>query len=170
MDKLSDVELKEKKYLITKKMKINNKEVEITLFPNETLLETLRNNGYTEVKNGCEEGECGACMVLIDDKPVNSCQVLTMSVLDKDIKTVKGIGTLHEPDVIQQSYVDAGAVQCGFCTPGFIISTYALLKRNPDPTEKEIKEALDGNICRCTGYVKILDGVKLAAKRLKEKK
>lgn len=169
MQKLNNIKLKEKKYLVTKRMNINGELVDLTFFPNETLLTTLRNNGYTEVKNGCEEGECGACMVLIDEIPVNSCQVLTMSVLEKQIKTVKGIGTLHEPDEIQKAFVDAGAVQCGFCTPGFVVSTYALLKNNPKPNEEEIKSALDGNLCRCTGYVKIIDGVKLAAERLNKK-
>jgi carbon-monoxide dehydrogenase small subunit len=145
---------------------INGKNRELNLKPDSTLLEALRSNGFTEVKNGCEEGQCGACLVLVDDQPVNSCQILAMSVKDKEIVTSKGLGDQHRPSLIQEAYVDAGAVQCGFCTPGFVISTYALLKKNPNPTDEEIKNALDGNLCRCTGYVKIIDAVRLAAERM----
>ena len=157
------------KNYITEKFKINGKEVYLKLTPDQTLLHVLRENGYKEVKNGCEEGECGACVVLIDDKPVTSCQVLAMSVKNCDIKTVKGIGTLHEPSVTQEAYAEAGAVQCGFCIPGFIVSTYALLKENPQPTDEEIKTGLDGNLCRCTGYNKILEAVKIASDKLRDK-
>lgn len=146
---------------------INGKKVELTLEANDTLLTALRNNGYTEVKNGCSEGECGACLVMIDGKATNSCQTLAMSAKDKEITTVKGIGNFANVSAIQEAYVEAGAVQCGFCIPGFVVSTAALLRENPDPTEDEIKDALDGNLCRCTGYVKIIDAVKLAAKKLK---
>ncbi|MCK9225438.1 MAG: (2Fe-2S)-binding protein [Candidatus Muirbacterium halophilum] len=145
---------------------INGKNKKIELRPDSTLLEALRDNGFTEVKNGCEEGQCGACLVLVDDVSVNSCQILAMSVKDQTIVTSKGLGDQHKPSIIQEAYVDAGAVQCGFCTPGFVISTYSLLKKNPNPTEEEIKSALDGNLCRCTGYIKIIDAVKLAAKRM----
>jgi len=147
---------------------INDSKITLRLESDWTLLKALRENGFTEVKNGCEEGQCGACMVLIGGRPMNSCQVLAMSVMEKNIRTVKGIGTVGFPSFIQEAYVDAGAVQCGFCTPGFIISTYALLKENPDPTEEEILSALDGNLCRCTGYEKILDAVRLAAKKAGE--
>ncbi len=136
----------------------------------ERLVISLRNNGFTEVKNGCLEGECGACMILLDDKPVHSCQIFTASVINKNIQTVKGIGNLHSPNIIQNAFVEAGAVQCGFCTPGFIIATYALLKKNPNPTENEIKQAIDGNLCRCTGYVKIVDAIKNAAKTIQKEK
>lgn len=146
---------------------INGKQVELTLSANDTLLTALRNNGYTEVKNGCSEGECGACLVMLDGKATNSCQVLAMSAKNKDITTVKGIGNFAKVSAIQEAYVEAGAVQCGFCIPGFVVSTTALLNENPDPSEEEIKDALDGNLCRCTGYVKIIDAVKLAAKKLK---
>ncbi|PLX19578.1 MAG: ferredoxin [Candidatus Muiribacterium halophilum] len=151
-----------------KNFKINGKKIELRLENDSTLLKALRDNGFTEVKNGCEEGQCGACMVLIDGRPVNSCQIFAISVQGKEITTVKGIGRVGFPSFIQEAYVDAGAVQCGFCTPGFIISTYALLKKNPNPSEEEILEALDGNLCRCTGYEKILDAVRLAAKRARE--
>ena len=146
--------------------KINSVEKELMLNPGDTLLQTLRDNGYTEVKCGCSEGECGACLVLVEDLPVNSCQVFAMSVKDKKITTVKGIGTFHYPHVIQKAFVEAGADQCGFCTPGMVIASYALLKKNPKPTKLEINEALDGNLCRCTGYVKIIEAVEKAATEL----
>ena len=145
---------------------INSVEKELLLNPGDTLLQALRDNGYTEVKSGCSEGECGACLVLIEDLPINSCQVFAMSVKDKKITTVKGIGTIYHPHKIQKAFVEAGADQCGFCTPGMIIASYALLKKNPKPTKEEIHEALDGNLCRCTGYVKIIDAVEKSASEL----
>jgi carbon-monoxide dehydrogenase small subunit len=152
------------------KLNVNGKPVNVEFTPEEHLLYTLRNNGFTEVKSGCKEGECGACIVLLNGKPVNSCLMFTASVSEDDkILTVKGIGDLHEPHVIQEAFVDSGAVQCGFCTPGIVLASYALLQANPDPTDEEVKRAMDGNLCRCTGYVKIVEAVKLAAKRLQEK-
>ena len=148
---------------------INSAEKELTLNPGDTLLQTLRDNGYSEVKCGCSEGECGACLVLLEDMPVNSCQVFALSVINKKITTVKGIGTIYHPHKIQKAFVEAGADQCGFCTPGMVIATYALLKKNPKPTKEEINEALDGNLCRCTGYVKIVDAVEKAASELSSK-
>ena len=133
---------------------------------NVTLLQALRDLGYTDVKNGCEIGECGACAVLLGGKPVNSCMVLAAQADGADIVTNAGLGTIDKPHVIQAAFADAGAVQCGFCTPGMVISTKALLDRNPDPTETEIREALSGNLCRCTGYGQIVAAVKLAASRL----
>jgi len=147
-------------------LKINGKNIDVKFDSDEHLLHTLRNHGISEVKNGCEEGECGACMVLLDGKPVNSCQVFTATVHDSEITTVKGIGTLHKPSIIQEAYVEAGAVQCGFCTPGMVLASYALLRDNPNPTEDDIKRALSGNLCRCTGYVKIIEAVQLAAQKL----
>ena len=149
---------------------INGKAVKLSFTPEEHLLYTLRQNGFTEVKSGCKEGECGACLVLLNGKPVNSCLMFTASVTEDDkLLTVKGIGDLHEPHVIQEAFVDSGAVQCGFCTPGIVLASFALLKENPAPTEDEIKSAMDGNLCRCTGYVKIIEAVQLAAKRLQTK-
>jgi carbon-monoxide dehydrogenase small subunit len=147
---------------------INNIKKQLFFEPDERLLITLRRHGYTEVKNGCEEGECGACLVLLEGKAVNSCQILTASVIGKEIQTVKGIGDMHKPHPIEQAFADSGAIQCGFCTPGMVIATYALLKENPNPTDDEIKSALDGNLCRCTGYVKIIDAVRLAARYLQK--
>ncbi len=148
--------------------KINGKELEISFEAHKVLLDVLRENGFTEVKEGCREGECGACVVLLDGKPVNSCQVLAATAIGREITTVKGIGTLHNPHPIEEAFVEAGAVQCGFCTPGMVIATYALLKENKDPDDEDIKRALDGNLCRCTGYVKIKKAVQLAAKKVKE--
>lgn len=149
---------------------INSETKELELKTNETLLDVLRNNGYTEVKCGCNEGECGACLVLLDDKPVNSCQVLAMSVRKKEVKTVKGIGTLFSPHIIQRTFAQAGADQCGFCSPGMVIASYNLLRENPNPTYEEIVEGLDGNLCRCTGYVKIIEAVEESAELINGKK
>lgn len=146
---------------------INGTTREFDLKPNETLLNVLRDNGYTEVKSGCQEGECGACLVLLDERPINSCQTLAMSVRDKEITTVKGIGTLHAPHVIQKSFAQRGADQCGFCSPGMVVAAYSLLRYNAQPTREEIAEALDGNLCRCTGYVKIIEAVEHAAAQLR---
>ena len=152
------------------RLNINGNTIKVNITPEEHLLYTLRQNGFTEVKSGCKEGECGACLVLLNGKPVNSCLIFTASILEEDkLLTVKGIGDLHEPHIIQEAFVDTGAVQCGFCTPGIVLASYALLKENPDPSEEEVKIAMDGNLCRCTGYVKIIKAVRLAAKRLQNK-
>lgn len=147
---------------------INNKPLSFEFSPDETLLTSLRKNGFTEVKNGCSEGQCGACVVLINDKLINSCQVFTASVIEHKITTVKGVGDIHTPHIIQQAFVDAGAVQCGFCTPGMVLATYYLLNNNDTPNDNEIIKSLNGNLCRCTGYVKIIEAVKLAALRMKK--
>lgn len=148
---------------------INNKKIELEFSSSEKLLDTLRNNGFTEVKDGCKTGNCGACVILLDEKPVNSCQVYTASAVERNITTIKGLGSIHSPHPIQKAFVDAAAVQCGFCTPGMILSAYGLLSKNPSPGKDEIKEALDGNLCRCTGYVKIIKAVQLAAERMAKK-
>ena len=148
-------------------LKVNGRTHEIAVQPNAVLLHTLRDLGYTDVKNGCEIGECGACAVLMNEKPVNSCMVLTAQADGSEITTNAGLGTMDKPHFIQEAFADAGAIQCGFCTPGMVISTKALLDRNPDPTEAEIREALSGNLCRCTGYGQIVAAVRLAAKRLR---
>lgn len=146
---------------------INNKTRQFTFAGDELLLDTLRKYGYREVKRGCEEGECGACMVLLDHRPVNSCRIFTASAAERQITTVQGLGDMHQPHALQQAFVEAGAVQCGFCTPGFILAASHLLAHSPEPTEEEIRQALDGNLCRCTGYIKIVEAVKLAAQKLK---
>jgi aerobic-type carbon monoxide dehydrogenase small subunit (CoxS/CutS family) len=151
---------------MTGTLSINGAELGISLRGDELLLDVLRDLGHTEVKEGCREGACGSCLVLLEGVLVNSCQVLAASALGKEITTVKGLGTIHQPHPIQEAFVDAGAVQCGFCTPGMVLATYALLKKNPRPTEQQIRHSLDGNLCRCTGYVKIVEAVRLAAERM----
>ncbi len=148
-------------------LNINGREHHVALDPNVTLLTALRDLGYTDVKNGCEQGECGACAVLLDGEAVNSCMVLAWQADGAQIVTNAGLGTMEKPHPIQEAFADAGAIQCGFCTPGMVISTKALLDRNPDPSEEEIREALSGNLCRCTGYGQIVSAVRLAAEQLR---
>ncbi|PIE54009.1 MAG: ferredoxin [Dethiosulfovibrio peptidovorans] len=147
---------------------INGIEKKCTFEPDAMLLQVLRDGGHSEVKRGCDTGECGACAVVLNGELVNSCKVFAASVVGAEIVTVQGLGTVHRPHVIQQAFVDAGAVQCGFCTPGMILATYSLLSQNPDPSDQEIRKALDGNKCRCSGYVKIFDAVHLAAERMRD--
>ena len=123
--------------------------------------------GLMGTKYGCGTGECGACTVLVDEKPVLSCLTLAVTVDKKNITTIEGIGANGDLHPLQQAFVDTGAVQCGYCTPGMILSAKALLDRNPNPTEDEIKCAIKGNLCRCTGYVKIIESIQLAAKRMR---
>ena len=148
-------------------LRVNGRQHEVLLDPNVTLLRALRDLGYTDVKNGCEIGECGACAVLLNGTAVNSCMVLAWQADGAQIVTNAGLGTLDRPHVIQEAFADAGAIQCGYCTSGMVVSTKALLDRNPDPSEAEIRQALSGNLCRCTGYSQIVEGVQLAAKRLR---
>jgi len=149
-------------------LKVNGRSHSVAVEPNAILLHTLRDLGYTDVKNGCEIGECGACAVFLNGKAVNSCMVLTLQADGAQIITNAGLGTMEKPHSIQEAFADAGAVQCGFCTPGMVISTKALLDRNPDPSETEIRDALSGNLCRCTGYGQIVEAVRLSAKRLRD--
>ena len=135
--------------------------------PSATLLvELLREHlGLTGTKVGCGHGECGACTVLLDGEPVKSCLVFAAQCEGRDVTTIEGLAEDGRLDRIQEAFVEAGAVQCGFCTPGMIIATAALLAENESPTRAEIEEAVSGNLCRCTGYVKIVDAVELAAKK-----
>lgn len=143
---------------------VNGQREIIEIEPGETLLEMLRNRlGLTGVKKGCEVGECGACTVLVEDEPVDSCLYLAARVDGKEILTIEGLSQGGELSKLQQAFIDEGAVQCGFCTPGFILSAHALLKRHPQPTEEEIKQGLAGNLCRCTGYQNIIRAVQKAA-------
>jgi carbon-monoxide dehydrogenase small subunit len=131
-----------------------------------TLLQMLREKlALTGTKNGCEAGECGACTVLLDGEPVNSCMMLAVESEGREVFTVEGLAPEGVLSPLQEAFVEHNAVQCGFCTPGMVMSATALLRRNPDPTEDEIKEALVGNLCRCTGYVRIIDAIRdVAAK------
>lgn len=145
--------------------RVNGREYLWTFEAGATLLDVLRENGVTEVKAGCREGHCGCCAVLLDGVLVDSCQVFAATASDREITTSHGLGGLRTPSAVQQSFVDAGAVQCGFCTPGMVLATHALLEEHPAPTEEEIAAGLDGNLCRCTGYVKIAEAVRLASER-----
>lgn len=134
----------------------------------KTLLDLLRDElEFSGIKDGCHEGECGACTVLFDGAPMNACLILAGQADGHQIQTIEGLGSDGDLHPVQQAYIETGAVQCGFCTPGFILSSVALLERNPDPSDLEIKEALAGNICRCTGYTKIIDAVKAAAEEIR---
>ena len=144
---------------------LNNREVVLATAPGRTLLEVLREDfGLTGAKNACGgEGECGACTVLMDGEAVNSCLVLVGQARGHSILTIEGLSSDGSPHPIQQAFVQAGAVQCGFCTPGMVLAAKALLDRTPHPDEEQIRSALSGNLCRCTGYTKIIDAVRLAA-------
>lgn len=150
-------------------LNVNGRKHQLALPPNVTLLRALREFlHYTDVKNGCEKGDCGACTVILDGKAVNSCLVLAWQADGGEILTVAGLGTTSSPHPIQAAFADTGAAQCGFCTPGMVLSTKALLDENPQPDEDEIREAISGNLCRCTGYGPIVKAVQLAAERLSE--
>jgi aerobic carbon-monoxide dehydrogenase small subunit len=143
---------------------VNRTSEQVDVPSNMTLLQLLRDKlALTGTKNGCAAGECGACTVLLNGQPVNSCMVLAAEVDGAEILTVEGLAQDSRLHPLQQSLVDHGGVQCGFCTPGVLISAYALLERLPNPTEPEIREALVGNLCRCTGYVRIVEAIKEAA-------
>ncbi len=132
----------------------------------ETLLYVLREKlDHTEVKEGCGKGDCGACAVLLNGKAVNACLTLAIQAHQQRVTTVKGIGTPEKPDPLQVSFVKHGAIQCGFCTAGMIVAAKALLAENPRPTRQEIKEAISGNLCRCTGYKKIVDAIESSVKK-----
>lgn len=150
------------------KLNINGKVRTADIDASARLIDVLRDKfGLVSVKEGCGAGECGACTVLMDDEAVCSCVVPAFQADGHDIITVEGLEINGELDVIQQSFIDCDAVQCGFCTPGMIISTKALLLKNPSPSRDEIRTALAGNICRCTGYTQIINAVETAAERIK---
>lgn len=145
---------------------VNGKEHRLEVKPNELLLNVLRDRLHlTGAKYGCGLGECGACTVLLDSRPILSCQTLAVSVAGRHITTIEGLSA-HGEHPLQQAFLEEGAVQCGYCTPGMILSSKALLDRNPDPSTEEIRHALRGNFCRCTGYVAILRAVKRAARAM----
>jgi carbon-monoxide dehydrogenase small subunit len=146
-------------------LNVNGELEQVDVPSNMTLLKMLRENlALTGTKNGCAEGECGACTVLMNGEPVNSCMVLASECDGAEIITVEGLAHDEQLDPVQQAIIDAGGVQCGFCTPGILVSARALLDRNPQPSEEDIQTALVGNLCRCTGYVRIIKGVQEAAR------
>ena len=143
---------------------VNGERVEVAFAPHKTLLEVLREDlGLTGTKHGCELGECGTCAVLVDGRPVLSCLYLGLECEGRRVETVEGMATAAGLHPLQKAFADLGAAQCGYCTPGFLLTARALLDAKPRPTLEEIREALAGNLCRCTGYVKIFEAVELAA-------
>lgn len=144
--------------------KLNNKKYNMDIDPSLRLIDLLRNELHlTGTKEGCSEGECGACTVIVDGKAVNSCLVLAVQIRGREVITIEGLDENGELDRLQSMFIKNGAVQCGFCTPGMIMSAKALLMKNPHPTEEEIKTAMAGNLCRCTGYKDIINAVKEAS-------
>ena len=145
-------------------LRVNGVTESLEVESNLTLLQMLREHlALTGTKNGCEAGECGACTVLLDGEPVNACLVLAVEVDGCDVLTVEGLARDRQLTALQAAFVEHNAVQCGFCTPGMLVSSLALLRRNPHPSEAEIRTALVGNLCRCTGYVRIVEAVQAAA-------
>jgi carbon-monoxide dehydrogenase small subunit len=148
------------------RLTVNGRTHNAALAPNVTLLNALRDLGYTEVKSGCEKGDCGACGVLLNGIVVNSCLTLAWLAEGKSMTTVSGLGASENPHPLQKAFVEFGAAQCGYCIPGMILSAKALLDEHPQPTDEQLREALSGNLCRCTGYVRIFDAVRNAAKEM----
>lgn len=144
---------------------INQREYEIAVSPNETLVDVIRYQlGLTGTKKGCEVGDCGSCTVIMDDRPVNACLVLAVQANGRTITTIEGLADENGLHPVQSAFVEKGAIQCGFCSSGMILSASHLLEKNPNPNDREIRQAISGNLCRCTGYQKILDAVKSASK------
>ena len=147
------------------RMKVNGKEVEVAVKTTWTLLRVLRQElGLTGTKKGCEQGDCGSCTIILDGKSVNACLVLALQAQSKEIETIEGMGTPDRLHPLQESFIRNGAVQCGFCTPGMLMSAMALLRENPNPNLQEIKRGISGNLCRCTGYTKILKAIQEVSK------
>ena len=145
-------------------LNINNEEYHVEVSPEETLLDVIRDKiGLFGTKRGCDTGECGACTVILDGIPINSCLYLAIRADKKSIMTIEGLGTPDKLHPLQQAFIMNAAVQCGFCAPGMLLSAKALLDENPNPTDHEIREGISGNLCRCTGYVKIIKAIKEAA-------
>lgn len=147
---------------------VNGVERSFAVKNNEFLLNALRRYGYKGAKKGCDTGDCGSCTVIINGKPALACLIPAFTAHGAKITTIEGVGTVQNPHPLQEEFVAAGAVQCGFCIPGMILSSKHLLDVNSAPSDEEIKKYLDGNLCRCTGYVKQIQAVKMAAKRLKK--
>jgi carbon-monoxide dehydrogenase small subunit len=147
---------------------VNGEPTEVAFAPHKTLLEVLREDlGLTGTKHGCELGECGTCTVVLNDVPVLSCLVLGIASAGARVRTVEGMAAAGRLHPLQETFADTGAAQCGYCTPGILLAAQALLEHNPAPTRDDIKQALSGNLCRCTGYLKIYEAVELAARRLR---
>jgi aerobic-type carbon monoxide dehydrogenase small subunit (CoxS/CutS family) len=150
------------------KFVLNGEEAEVAFAPHKTLLEVLREDlALTGTKHGCELGECGTCTVLVDGRAILSCLMLGLDAEGRDVKSIEGMAEGGELHPLQDTFADTGAAQCGYCSPGFLLVAEELLKKNPRPSRDEIKEALSGNLCRCTGYIKIYEAVELAAARMR---
>ncbi|MCP4997227.1 MAG: (2Fe-2S)-binding protein, partial [Hyphomicrobiales bacterium] len=147
-------------------VKVNGNAVEFVVPAHRTLLEALRHEGFVEIKCGCEKGDCGACAVLLDGEPVDSCLTLAWHVDGREVTTIKGIGQPGKADPLPKAFIETGGAQCGYCTPGMIIAAKSLRQDNPNPSLTEIKRGLSGNLCRCTGYTRIFEAVQLAAREL----
>ena len=153
------------------RLTVNGEPRQILVEPYYSLLDTLRDElRLTGTKKGCDEGDCGACTVLLNGKPVTSCLVLAHSAHDAEVTTVEGLSTLDRLHPVQQAFVDQGGLQCGFCTPGLIMAAVGLLDENPDPTEEETRFAIGGNLCRCTGYSKVVNAIHAAARTMRDGK
>jgi aerobic-type carbon monoxide dehydrogenase small subunit (CoxS/CutS family) len=145
-------------------LRVNGQAYQVVVKPQDLLVDVLREQmGLTGTKKGCGTGECGACTVLIDGRPVNSCLVIAIRAQNKGILTIEGLGTPEQLHPLQQAFIENAAVQCGFCAPGMLLAAKALLDKNRFPTEREIRQAISGNLCRCTGYAKIVKAVQSAA-------
>lgn len=155
---------------ITVRARINGKERSFQAKPGEYLLDALRREGFKGVKRGCDNGDCGACTVLLDGKPALSCLLFAAQAHGREVTTIEGLGTPRDPHPLQKAFAETGATQCGFCVPGMIMSAKALLDKDPEPSDDEIRRAVDGNLCRCTGYVKQVEAVKLAGSRMRTTK
>ena len=148
---------------------VNGISLNWSIAPGELLLDVLRRQGYFGVKRGCEKGECGACAVLLDGKPIASCLMFAAQAEGRQVLTIEGVAVDGKLDPLQEAFLDHGAVQCGFCTPGMVISAKALLDRCPDPSEDQVREALAGHLCRCTGYRKPVEAILAAASKKKNR-
>lgn len=144
---------------------VNGSPYRLSVEPDRTLLQVLREDlGLTGTKEGCASGECGACTVLLDGEPIRSCLILAVDVRGREVVTIEGVAENRKPHKIQKAFIDRGAIQCGFCTPGMILVGKALLEKHPKPDERQIRKAISGNLCRCTGYAKIVEAIKAAGR------
>ncbi|HET6893131.1 MAG TPA: (2Fe-2S)-binding protein, partial [Pyrinomonadaceae bacterium] len=162
------MEIESAKQKVHIKFTLNGEPTEVAFAPHKTLLEVLREDlNLTGTKHGCELGECGTCTVLVDGRAILSCLMLGLDAEGRDVKSIEGMADGVNLHPLQETFADLGAAQCGYCSPGFLLVAEELLKKNPNPSRDEIKEALSGNLCRCTGYIKIYEAVELAAARMR---
>ncbi len=148
-------------------LRVNGRAVEVTVPPHRTLLEALRDAGFVDVKRGCEKGDCGACAILLDGLAIDACLTLAWTVEGREIVTAAGLGSPEDLHPLQRTFIEKGAIQCGYCTPGLIVAAKSLLAVTPDPSEDDIRLGLSGNLCRCTGYSKVFEAVKEAATEMR---